>query len=214
MSTADLSGAVSGADSPPQEPVTSPDHTEPGSRRRPDRIGAYVLLYRLGHGGMSEVHLAEHMETGERVAIKHVPAGGDPNHLRRLRREARTTARLEHPGIVRVREAIDGDEGLWLVMDHVAGTTLYNVTHDGPMEPVRALRIALQIAEALIAAHDLGILHRDLKSENVMLTPPGDRVRLLDFGLAKMLWTDEESQSLTVHGEVMGTCRAMSPEQA
>ena len=178
----------------------------------PQRVGAYVIERRLGKGGMSEVHLARD-EEGRRVAIKHVPAGGDPSHRSRLRREARTTARVEHEAAVAILDVVEDQDGLWLVLEYVDGITLADEIAAGRLPPARALDIAAQITGALATAHDAGILHRDLKSENVMLTPDG-RVRLLDFGLAKALWSEDESQTLTLHGEVMGTCRAMSPEQA
>ncbi|MEO1084118.1 MAG: serine/threonine-protein kinase, partial [Acidobacteriota bacterium] len=105
------------------------------------------------------------------------------------------------------------EDGVWLVMEYVDGITLAEEVAAGPIPSPRALDIAAQIAEGLAAIHELGFLHRDLKGENVMLQPDG-RVRLLDFGLAKALRSEDDSQTLTRHGEVMGTCRAMSPEQA
>ncbi|MEO1368942.1 MAG: serine/threonine-protein kinase, partial [Acidobacteriota bacterium] len=175
-------------------------------------MGDYAIQRRLGTGGMSEVHLA-YDGAGRRVAVKHVPAGGDPSHRRRLRREARTTDRVDHPTAVSVLDVVEDEDGVWLVMEYVDGLTVAEEVAAGPIPARRALDIAAQIAEGLAAIHELGILHRDLKGENVMLQPDG-RVRLLDFGLAKALRSEDDSQVLTRHGEVMGTCRAMSPEQA
>ncbi|MEM1179357.1 MAG: serine/threonine-protein kinase [Acidobacteriota bacterium] len=192
--------------------VFAPHPTPPAPFQTPHQVGDYAIQRRLGKGGMSEVHLA-YDRRGRRVAVKHVPAGGDPNHRSRLRREARTTARVDHPTSVAILDVVEDEDGLWLVMEYVDGVTLAEEIAAGPLPCRRALDIAAQIADGLAASHDLGILHRDLKSENVML-PPDGRIRLLDFGLAKALWSDDDSQTLTRHGEVMGTCRAMSPEQA
>jgi len=188
--------------------------------------GPYRLLGLLGRGGMGSVYTAQDERLGRRVAVKRIPAdvATDLAKRQRFRREAATLARLSHPSIVQIFDLIETDEGDWIVMELVEGPTLAEVLDDGPLELSRVLAIGRQVAEGLAEAHAQGVLHRDLKAENVILDqrgsgegiadrPPADRVKILDFGLAKPLEPGEGEPSLSVSGQVLGTYRAMSPEQ-
>lgn len=179
------------------------------------RLGRYRLVRLLGSGGMGKVYEAFDDQLGRRVALKGLLTPQTTSTGReRLRREAQATARLSHPAIAQVYglEQIDGED--WLAMEMVDGKPVADLLEDGPLPVEDVARIGLAVAEALAAAHREGIVHRDVKAENVMLTPDG-RVKVLDFGLVK--WKPvslPSSDSLTADGLVVGTSRAMSPEQA
>ncbi len=172
---------------------------------------------------MGEVWDAWDERLDRRVAVKRV-LEDDPRHRRRLRREARVLARLRHPTIVQIHDLVEAEDGDWIVMEHCAGQTLAERLRGGPFEPSQVLAVAGEIVEGLVAAHQHGLLHRDLKSENVVLTPDGTRI--LDFGLAKSWWGPSDRDLAAVDltavdlaagndaGTVVGTPRAMSPEQA
>lgn len=147
------------------------------------------------------------------VAIKRLlPDIVDATRAQRFRREARIAARLNHPAIVHIYEIVETDRGDWIVMELVEGKTLDRMLREGMLNPSRTVRLAREIAEGLGEAHAQGIVHRDLKASNVMVTASG-RVKILDFGLAKM-YGAEGGQDLSEAGVVLGTCHAMSPEQA
>ena len=187
----------------------------------PHRLGGYRLERVLGRGGMGIVHLAWDERLRRRVAIKQVsPERSGPRRRERLRREARTAAQLTHPAIVQIFDLVETDDDDWIVMELVEGQSLAELAREMPLPIDRVLDIGRQIAEGLAAAHALGIVHRDLKTENVAVLADG-RVKILDFGLAKRLPTDIESgaaasldSELSQVGQVLGTGRAMSPEQA
>lgn len=182
----------------------------------PRRLGPYRLGEVLGQGGMGVVYVAYDERLDRRVAVKRVLTDGvDPQRRARLRREARTAAQLSHPNIVQVFDLLEEEDGDWIVMEFVEGVPLVDRLRDGPLRIDVALAYGRQIAEGLAAAHALGIVHRDLKTENVMVLPD-ERVKILDFGLAKRLDPPraEEEQALSVTGQVLGTGRSMSPEQA
>jgi serine/threonine-protein kinase len=193
---------------------------EPGTR-----LGAHEIVGLLGAGGMGEVYRATDTRLKRDVAIKVLPQAfaQDPDRLARFQREAELLASLNHPNIAAIYglEQVDGVVGI--VLELVEGETLADVIARGPLAPVDALPIARQICEALEAAHDKGVVHRDLKPANVKVTRDG-RVKVLDFGLAKMLETDPKSSAmsmsptLSVHatyaGVILGTAAYMSPEQA
>jgi tetratricopeptide (TPR) repeat protein len=169
-------------------------------------------------GGMGEVFLAYDDRLERPVAIKQVrrDAALDPFRHERLRREARAAARLSHPHIVQVYDILEapaGDdaEGDSIVMEYVAGRSIAEILRRGPLPLPTAVSLARQIASGLGAAHAAGLVHRDLKGENVLVDAAG-RARILDFGLAKPL--DGNGSTLTEHGAVLGTYRAMSPEQS
>jgi Tol biopolymer transport system component len=187
-------------------------------------LGPYELRGLVGAGGMGEVYRAYDPRLDRDVALKIVPDDltADPRRRERFRREAHAIAALTHPHIVTVHSAEDIDGHLVLVMELVEGQTLADLLPSGGMSLSRVVKIAIQIADALGAAHDRGIIHRDLKPRNVMVTPDG-RVKVLDFGLAKMrdphgsdgLGHETASlHALTAEGRIVGTAAYMSPEQA
>src|SRR5215471_5934230 len=182
----------------------------------PQAIAHYRILSKLGEGGMGEVWRATDTKLNRDVAIKVLPPAlaNDADYLARFEREAQVLASLNHPNIA----AIYGLEGNAIVMELVEGGTLR-----APLPLNEALAIARQIAEALEAAHEKGVIHRDLKPGNVKVTPEGV-VKVLDFGLAKSAEktraasSSAESPTLTMRateaGVILGTAAYMSPEQA
>lgn len=183
----------------------------------PDRIGPYRLEGRLGSGGMGVVHAAWDERLERRVAVKQIrpEVAGDPLRRERFRREARAVAKLNHPAIVQIYDLLETSEGDWLVLQYVEGPTLAQRLRQGPLPPEQVVSLARDVLGALEEAHSQGFLHRDLKAENVVLTPSG-RAKVLDFGLAKLYETGSRAGSgaLTTAGGLVGTYRAMSPEQA
>jgi serine/threonine protein kinase len=158
------------------------------------QLGPYEILELLGAGGMGEVWKARDTRLGRMVAIKRMKA----QHSARFQQEARAIAALNHPHICTLHDiGVD-----YLVMEYVEGQTL-----SGPLTLEQTSRIALQIADALEAAHKHGILHRDLKPANVMVTETG--AKLLDFGLAKL--TDSDTATATMDTAISGTAAYMSP---
>lgn len=181
------------------------------------RIGSYRLERRLGQGGMGEVFLAWDERLARRVAIKRVlhPVPEGPGR-ERFRREARAAASLSHPAVVQVHDLVEDASGDSLVLEYVEGRTLREVLAAGPLPAATAVRLAAEIAGGLAAAHAAGLVHRDLKAENVMVTPAG-HAKILDFGLARSLAPGapgSDIESLTATGALLGTFHAMSPEQA
>ena len=186
------------------------------SGARMDRvIGSYRLVRRLGAGGMGEVFLAYDSRLDRQVAIKHAHAQRSTSEQRaRFRREAWAAARLAHPAIVPVFDILSDEDGDWIVMEHVDGPTLReHLAMHGPLPPATAVAWAAQIAEGLAAAHAKGIIHRDLKAENVMIAASG-HLKIVDFGLAKPLDVDDPGLTISATGIVLGTPRSMAPEQA
>jgi serine/threonine-protein kinase len=180
-----------------------------------EHIGHYRILSNLGTGGMGEVVLAHDDQLDRKVAIKRVRQDEVRAHQReRFRREARLAARLNHPNIVHVYDLLSEGEADYLVLEYVEGTTLRAMVRRGPLSVDRAVEFGLQIAKGLQEAHRHGIIHRDLKTENVLVTDEG-QAKIADFGIAKRLTEDgADEDSLTRTGAVLGTYRAMSPEQA
>jgi serine/threonine-protein kinase len=181
---------------------------------RPQTIGPYTLGERLGAGGMGEVYRAYDQRLDRWVAIKLIrPEHVDSATAReRFRREARAAARLSHASIVRIYDIVESEEGDAIVMELVDGAPLSRRLALGPLPWTEAVRIGLEITEGLAAAHERGLLHRDLKADNVMITAEG-HARILDFGLAKRLEPQAED-GLTRGFAVLGTVQSMSPEQA
>jgi serine/threonine-protein kinase len=183
-------------------------------------IGAYEIRSALGAGGMGVVYRAHDPRLNRDVALKVLPAelARDPDRIARFRREAQTLAALNHPNIAAIYGLEEAGEISALVLELIEGRTLADRLTAGRVPIAEALTIARQTAEALEAAHEKGILHRDLKPANIGLTSDG-RVKVLDFGLAKVLDGPGESASTvtalrTGDGKVMGTPAYMSPEQA
>jgi serine/threonine protein kinase/tetratricopeptide (TPR) repeat protein len=188
------------------------------------RLGTYEILGPLGAGGMGEVYRALDTRLGREVAIKVLPAevASSPDRLARFEREARTVAGLNHPNIVTLHTVEDSDGIRFLTMELVEGQMLSTLVTPGGLPLPRILELAIPLTEALVAAHEKGVIHRDLKPGNVMVTRDG-RVKVLDFGLAKMTGSDESvseetlsataSSPLSGEGRVVGTVPYMAPEQ-
>ena len=196
-------------------------------------VGTVLKHYRieaeLGKGGMGVVYRARDTRLDRLVALKMITPGlvANPERRSRLLLEARSAAAISHPAIAQVYDIDEVDGNLFIAMEYVDGRTVGKLIADGELDLLGAVEIALQVAEGLAKAHDAGILHRDIKSDNIMVTRDG-HAKLLDFGLAKLVepGTDEPvspaemSRTLTrgrVHtipGAVMGTLSYMSPEQA
>lgn len=186
-----------------------------GASHRPtplEQVGPYRILSRLGAGGMGEVFLALDERLDRRVALKRIRPTGDPTPDRRerFRREARLAAKLNHPAIVQIYDVMSDGDAEILVFEYVEGATLRRLVDLAPLPPGRVAALGRDIAEGLAEAHRQGIVHRDLKSENVLVTAAG-RAKVADFGVAK---GQLEGDDLTATGMVVGTTRAMSPEQA
>jgi len=178
-------------------------------------LGAYRVLSRLGSGGMGEVFLAEHARSGGRVAIKvlHARYAEDTQANERFVREARIASRVVHQHIVEATELDYLPDGRpYLVMEHVEGADVYALWQGHALSLDRFVRVMLQIAGALDAAHRAGVVHRDLKPSNLFLVEGQDYVKILDFGLAKL--TQPGDERLTQTGQVIATPSYMSPEQA
>ncbi len=185
------------------------------SETMPDFLGPYRIEKLLGAGGMGEVYQAYDERLGRRVAVKHIApkAALKPRIQARFRREARAAAVLSHPAIVQIFDILEREDGDWIVMELAAGTTISKLLRVGTLDLKQVLTLGRDVAEGLGEAHEAGIVHRDLKAENVIATPKG-RAKILDFGLAKELWGPESEASISLAGVLIGTCRAMSPEQA
>jgi serine/threonine-protein kinase len=180
------------------------------------RIGSYIVRRQLGHGGMGEVILAEDVRLGRKVALKLLdPAMVDDDAARaRFLREARLASSLEHANICTIFEVGEDRDRLFIAMQLVDGETLRQVIAGRPLPLDAFVSIAAQVADALSAAHARGIVHRDVKSANVMVTAE-QQVKVLDFGLATLFEHEEQTNSnITVTGAVLGTPASMSPEQA
>ena len=182
------------------------------------RIGHYNIRASLGAGGMGEVYRATDTRLERDVALKVLPAdmASNPDRLERFRREARALAALDHPGIVTVHSVEEADGRHFLTMQLVDGRSLDRAIPPEGLPAERIIEIGSALADALAAAHDRGIVHRDLKPANVMLTHDG-RVKVLDFGLAKIAGQHADAASQTDvetrAGLVLGTVPYMSPEQ-
>lgn len=160
---------------------------------------------------MGEVSLAHDDRLDRLVAIKrlHDDQAATPDRRERFRREAKIAARLNHPAVVQIHDVLQQGAYDYLIMEYVEGRTLRARGDAGPMPMSEVLGIVHQIALGMAAAHDLGVIHRDLKAENILITPAG-RAKITDFGIAKLRGED----TITAKGAVVGTFRAMSPEQA
>ncbi len=183
-------------------------------------VGRYRLKHCIGRGGMGEVWVAYHSGLQRDIALKILRPGSesDPIAVQRFEQEVAATSRLTHPNTVRVFDYGVTDDGIWYyAMELLDGVTLYDLVHNaGPLALERALLIAHQITRALAEAHARGIVHRDVKPENIFVTHAGDEpdfVKVLDFGIAK-LCGDARGATLTQTGAVFGTPAYISPEAA
>jgi serine/threonine protein kinase/tetratricopeptide (TPR) repeat protein len=188
------------------------------------RIGTYQITGPLGAGGMGEVYRARDTRLGREVAVKVLPSGvaSNPDRLARFEREARTIAGLNHPNIVTLFSVEDEGGIRFLTMELVEGQSLDRVVTSGGLPLARVLELSIPLANALVAAHERGVIHRDLKPANVMVTHD-DWVKVLDFGLAKVAAEGGSSPDASVGatagvplsgaGQVLGTVPYMAPEQ-
>jgi eukaryotic-like serine/threonine-protein kinase len=183
-------------------------------------VGNYVVRSKIGEGGMGSVYMAEHPLIGRRVAIKaiHAEYARNPEAVSRFFTEAQAVNKIGHPNIIDVTDfgqSPDGD--CYFIMEFLQGESLAGRLKRGRMTLAEVLQICAQISDALAASHGMGILHRDLKPDNVFLVQRGHErnfVKVLDFGLAKLTGTDQDKVShKTKIGAVMGTPYYMAPEQ-
>jgi hypothetical protein len=178
--------------------------------------GRYKVLESMASGSMGVVYKAERVPVGKVVAIKflHATFAGDSEFLARFERETRVMSKLAHPNCVSVVDFGVWESAPYLVMEYVAGTTLRSIIDQGPLTPMRALGIARQIASGLAHAHTQGIVHRDVKPANIMISDEigaGEHVRILDFGLARL--RGAVGRDATQTNVVVGTPNYMAPEQ-
>src|SRR6266404_786468 len=184
-------------------------------------IGRYRIEALIGRGGMGEVYLAEDTNLDIKVAIKFLPSYLEKDELakKRLIREAKAAAQLDHPNICSIYEVAEKAGHSFIVMQYVVGETLASRIQQPPLAIGESLEVALQVADALVQAHSRGIIHRDIKPQNIMITQRG-QVKVLDFGLAKLdVSGDGAAEALTqsllsAPGVIVGTAPYMSPEQA
>ena len=188
-------------------------------------LAHYTLAEKIGKGGMGEVFRAKDQKLGRDVAIKVLPEefARDTERVARFQREAKLLASLNHPNIASIYGLEESEGTNFLVLELIEGETLRDRIKAGPIPVEESLKLALQIAEALEAAHEKGVIHRDLKPSNIKVTPEG-KVKVLDFGLAKAYAGDQEdmilsdsptiSAAATQKGVILGTAAYMSPEQA
>src|ERR1035437_9883348 len=187
-----------------------------------ERVLQYRILRPLGKGGMGEVFLAEDTILQRKVARKFLSSDLAPDATARklLLREARAAAGLDHPYICRIHEIGEAEGQQFIAMEYVEGTTIGKMLASGPLPLDQALRLVVEIAEALESAHRQSTVHRDLKPANIMVSSSG-HVKVMDFGLAKRVIPDQLDQPdrvetatlLTQPGTITGTLAYMSPEQ-
>ena len=189
----------------------------PTSEARPDKLLHYRVLGMLGQGVMGAVYKAEDQRLGRIVAIKRVTGRErteDDTAQRRLLQEARAASALSHPNIVTVFAIEEADGDAFIVMEYVEGETLAARIARGPLEPTTVLAIGAEVADALACAHAAGLIHRDVKPANVMITARG-AAKVLDFGIAKPVsrGAPSDAAGLTASGMIVGSVSYMSPEQ-
>lgn len=188
-----------------------------------ERVGRYEILCSLGSGGMGQIYLARDAQLGRNIALKLISQefATDTQRVLRFEQEARAASALNHPNVCVIHEIGITDQGRhFIAMEHIQGATLRDHLAHGPLKPLEALQIAIQVGTALASAHAVGIVHRDVKPENIMLRPDG-YVKVVDFGLAKLTeglqeqLPSAEAQTIvrTEPRMLMGTVKYMSPEQ-
>ena len=178
-------------------------------------LGDYKVLRRIGQGGMGQVYLAEQLSLKRKVALKILRAelAANPTSLQRFKAEAESVAKVTHANIVQVYAYGEADGFPYIALEYVEGRNLKEyIARKGPPKLPVALSIIRQIAAGLQRASEAGIIHRDVKPENILLTAKGE-VKVADFGLSRCLVADQQPLSITQSGVVMGTPLYMSPEQ-
>jgi len=214
-----MSKAKEQNDGRPNSDEVGPTKSFDGTEVRPGgQIGPFRIERELGRGGAGVVYLAHDTKLDRKVAIKSLPAElmANPKVRSRFSREARLLASLNHPNIATIYDEFEEAEGVgYLILEYVPGQTLAERIAKSRFKLEESLSMALQIAEAVSAAHEHGVVHRDLKPGNIKITPEG-KVKVLDFGLAKAVGGEAVDQQSTVTepGRVIGTPAYMSPEQA
>jgi predicted Ser/Thr protein kinase len=189
-----------------------PGFTAPSIAELAPHFPQLEILELLGQGGMGAVYKARQKNLDRLVALKILPHdSGDRGFAERFTREARTLAKLNHPGIVAVHDFGTAGNLYWFVMEYVDGVNLRQAKKAGTLTPAAALAVVPQICEALQFAHDAGVVHRDIKPENVLIDAKG-RVKIADFGLAKLIDRPDRSHLTGTH-QAMGTPHYMAPEQ-
>ncbi len=201
-----------------QTDETDFEETASGQDLVGQKVGSFEIVEMIGRGGMGVVYLAHDTELDRSVAIKSMPAElqASSTAQARFKREAKLLASLNHPNIAVIHEIIEQDEGTgYLILEYIPGETLAHRIAHKPLKFEEALSIGQQVAEAVSAAHEKGVIHRDLKPGNIKITPDG-RVKVLDFGLAKAFVSEDKNieNTVTQPGRVIGTPAYMSPEQA
>ena len=189
-------------------------------------LGQYEISAKLGAGGMGVVWKARDTRLDRFVAVKTLPVEklADPERKRRFAYEAKSASALNHPNIVHIYEIAEANGVQFIAMEYVCGKALDHLIGRNGLRVTEALKYAVEIADALAAAHSVGIIHRDLKPSNIMVTE-GGLVKVLDFGLAKLVETEtgksgesaaatEPERPRTEEGALVGTTAYMSPEQA
>ncbi len=196
---------------PPRRAVRRP--ASRGTRRVPHMLARrYEVIKRVGVGGMADVYLAEDTQLGREVALKilHPQYAGDDSFVERFRREALSAAKLQHPNIVQIYDSGREADFNFIVMEYVEGQSLKDyLSEEGPLEVHEAVRIASEVLTALAYAHRTGLVHRDIKPGNILLSEDG-KVQVTDFGIARA----EAGSTMTQTGTILGTAYYLSPEQA
>ncbi|MFN0140294.1 MAG: serine/threonine protein kinase [Pyrinomonadaceae bacterium] len=185
-----------------------------GGHAAGEMVGHYRIIKHIGSGGMGEIFLAEDVGLGRLAALKFLTAGHaeDEEHLHRLLREAKAVSVLNHPNILTVYEIGEIGSSRYIAAEYIRGVNLRQHINGKQLDPREALRIAAQIAAGLEAAHEAGIMHRDIKPDNIMIRDDG-LAKILDFGAAKREHQAGGGSHLTEPGKVIGTIAYMSPEQ-
>ena len=215
----------------PKSPLAAPGIISRLSSSAPQEIGPYTVNREIGRGGMGVVYLGHDTRLDRAVAIKALPVhlADDPDRLARFEREARTLASLNHPNVAGIYGVEEQDGQKYLILEYVEGQTLEERLDGGALPVDEAIEVAVEIASGVEAAHEAGVIHRDLKPGNIKLTPEG-RVKVLDLGLARSVDSGSSSSSSlvsesptitspaqhspTMPGAILGTAPYMSPEQA